>query len=261
MLPEELARLEEARLALALRELADEHIEVGGGVACYGGSPLSWTNLVVAVGMDGPVSDDELDRIVAFYDRVGVEAQVALCPFADIGVARGLAARGFGVHRFETVLGSDLEDAVRPDLPDGVAFEVVDVDDAAAVDAFVASHLVCFAPDGGERAEALEVGARRMLAHPRTTAWLVRVDGELAGGAALEVLSPLATLVAAGVLERFRRRGIQRALIEHRCAVARDTGFTVATIGSAPHSPTGRNALRLGFVTAHTKTILRRACR
>ena len=51
--PHQIAALEERRQARGVSELADEHIVVGGGVACYGGSADSWMNLVVGAGMHG----------------------------------------------------------------------------------------------------------------------------------------------------------------------------------------------------------------
>jgi GNAT superfamily N-acetyltransferase len=256
--PHQLAKLEEARLALALSEIADAHIEVGGGVACYGGSPESWMNLVAGVGLEAPVTDEELDRIVAFYDERGIDPRVEVCPFADSSLPRGLSRRGFGLSAFETVLCRDLAGAAPPILDPTVRFDTVDVGGQSDVDAFVAVHVACFAPEPGPKQDAMAEGARRMLRHPRTTAWVIRVDGEVAGGGALEVLDSLATLIATGVLEPFRSRGLQGALIAHRCALAREAGCTVATIGSDPTSPTGRNALRAGFVTAYTKAIMAR---
>jgi GNAT superfamily N-acetyltransferase len=258
ILPHEIAKREEARLALTISELSTAHLEVGGGVACHGGSAESWMNLVIGLGMDGPVTDAELDAIDAFYAARDVEPKIEVCPFADLSLARGLGARGFRLHGFETILCRPLPGAQHPTLPPGAVFEQIDPNDAATGDAFVSAHIACFAPDGGPKADAMADGARRMLRHPRTTAWLIRVNGELAGAGALETLDTLATLIAAGVLPHFRRRSLQRALIDYRCAVAREAGCTLATIGSDPQSATGRNALRAGFVTAYTKAILAR---
>ncbi|MBW2464121.1 MAG: GNAT family N-acetyltransferase [Deltaproteobacteria bacterium] len=261
ILPHEVAKLEDARLALAISELADESLPIGGGFACYGGSAESWMNLVVGVGMESPVTDEDLDRVITFYKAHHAEPRVEVCPFADPSLPRGLGERGFRLAEFETVLYRELEDAPRPTLPTGVTLEPLDPAEDTQLGAFVDAHVACFAPDGGARAAGMAEGARRMALHPRTTAWLVRVDGELAGGAAIETLDvsgTLGTLIAAGILPPYRRRGIQRALIDYRCAAARRAGCTLATISSDPQSATGRNALRAGFVTAYTKAILAR---
>jgi len=56
--------------------------------------------------------------------------------------------------------------------------------------------------------------------------------------------------------EKFRNRGLQRALMIARLSAAQQSNCKYATIGSKPDSPTGRNALRLGFQVAYTKSIL-----
>lgn len=258
ILPHEIAKLEEARIALAISELAGAYLEVGGGFACYGGSPDSWLNLVVGVAMSGAVTEEELDEIVGFYDERGVDPKIEVCPFADLSLPRGMGARGFYLTEFETVLCRPLAGAPRSPLPADVVLEQIDPGDPTQLETFLSVHLACFAPDGGAKAAAMAEAARRMANHPRTTIWLVRVDGAVAGAGGLETLDTLATLIAGGILEPFRRRGLQSALIDHRCRVARESGCTLATIGSNPDSSTGRNALRAGFVTAYTKSILTR---
>ena len=62
----EISRLEEARQVEGLREAATEWISVGGGVACYSGAG-SWCNMATGLGMTGPVSDDDLDRLDLFF--------------------------------------------------------------------------------------------------------------------------------------------------------------------------------------------------
>ena len=49
--PIDVARLEEGRLAQALRETAAEHAPFAGGVVAYGG-PGSWQNLAAGAGLD-----------------------------------------------------------------------------------------------------------------------------------------------------------------------------------------------------------------
>jgi GNAT superfamily N-acetyltransferase len=256
MFPHEIAKLEEARIARSIAELSDAHLAIGGGVAGYGGSPESWINQVVGVGMDGRVEDEALDALVDFYAARGVEPEVDVCPYADLSFARGLSERGFALTGFETVLAREL--TARPEVvvPDGVTLERVDPDDEASLETFIAAHLAGFAPEGAAHAAATAEGARRMVRHPKVTSWVVRVDGELAAAGGLELRPPIACLIAVGVLAPFRRRGLQSMLIQHRCALARDAGCRVATIGSAPESATERNALRAGFTTAYTKAKL-----
>ena len=258
LLPHDIAALEEDRMALSMSELADEHLRVGGGVACFGGSPDSWLNLAVGLGMHGPVSASELDSLLAFYDARGVDPKVEVCPFADASLVQGLGARGFRLASFETILSRELRDLARVEAPDDLTFDEVDPSDPDQLRTFVDAHVACFAAGGGPRAEAMAESARRTALHPRVTAWIARLGNDVAGSGGLEVLGTVACLIAAGVLAPYRRRGIQQALIAFRCRVARELGCEVVTIGSRPQSPTGRNALRAGFVTTYTKAILER---
>lgn len=257
MSPDELAAIEEARMVRTFSELGDEQLLIGGGVACWGGTAESWMNLVTGLGMRGPLEADAIARIDAFYAG-RTEPAIEVCPFADDSVLTACAAGGFHLAKFETVLYRDLETIPTAPVPEGYAFEAVAPDDGAAVDAFIETHVASFSPGGGPHADAMASGARRMLAHPRTTAWVVRCAGEVVGAAALEHHRRLATLMAGCVLEPHRERGLQQALIALRCEAARGLGCEVVTIGSRPWSVTGRNALRLGFVTAYTRAILQR---
>jgi GNAT superfamily N-acetyltransferase len=58
------------------------------------------------------------------------------------------------------------------------------------------------------------------------------------------------------VLPRFRRRGIQQALMAARLEHAASRGARFATIGARPGIPTNRNAMRMGFRLAYTKVVL-----
>lgn len=252
--PDALAKLEEARLSQAITDLADETLDVGGGRASWGGAEGSWMNQVTALGMSGPIAEDALDRVEAFYAGRTREPEIGVCPFADPSVLRACRARGYVLRDFETVLYRDLEAPPPVILPDGVTLEPVE--DEAAREAFLDCHVACFAPEGGERAAALREGARRMLDHPKTVAWNAQLEGEVIGGASVELHAHIGTLIAGCVRPAFRRRGVQQALVAHRIEVARAHGCAVVTVGSAPDSATGRNALRAGFVTAYTRATL-----
>ena len=58
---EEMAAREERRLALSISEVALESEAIAGGWMCYS-RPGCWSNQANAVGLSGPVTDEELDR-------------------------------------------------------------------------------------------------------------------------------------------------------------------------------------------------------
>lgn len=135
--PIEVARLEERRQALGVALLADESIEAMGGTLCsiHGDS---WINKARGIGLDGAVSDAELDGLVSFYEDRGQRAKAELCPFVHPTLVQGLGERGFVVHAFLTNWAIGL----RPDgpvpapvdgWPGGIEMREIDTQDADAI--------------------------------------------------------------------------------------------------------------------------------
>src|SRR5690606_55780 len=129
-----IARLEERRQALGVASIADEAEPLSTGMMCFSG-PGSWSNQAMGLGMEGPVSAAELDRLIEFYEARGVEPRLELCPLADETLVRGLADRGFVVRDFDDVHVRALTDLPRAALPPGARLQVVDPADPAQVEA------------------------------------------------------------------------------------------------------------------------------
>ena len=251
----EIARLEEERQVQGLKDIALEWIEVGGGVACYSG-PGSWCNMACGQGMQGPVPDSELDRLDAFYLGRGVPVRVELSPYAHPDLAPALAARGFTLRRFETLLYREIEpsEPLGADLP-GLELRGVRPGEE---ELFVLTAMSGFlGPDQPVPASDLELGLR-MLARPDVLSVLAIIDGAAVGAASASVRGEVVALFGATVRPAWRRRGVQGALIRARLDEARRRGATLATIGSLPGEPTERNAAREGFRVACTRVHLER---
>lgn len=253
----EVARRLERRQARSTAALADETIEVAGGLASFGGVG-AWLNQACAVGLDGPVAPAEVERLVAFYAGRGVEPKVILSPFVDPTLLEALGARGFTVREFETVLarglepGEPLAPAAHPP-PAGLTLERVDPADAAALATYVEVSTAGFRPEGAPPDPVLSRIVVDHARRPGVWALLARLDGAPVGGGALEVGDGVAALMGASVLAAARRRGVQQALIARRLELARDAGARLATIQARPGIPTERNAGRLGFRVAYTR--------
>ena len=78
----------------------------------------------------------------------------------------------------------------------------------------------------------------------------------MVGGGAVDFEEGVASLVGLSVLEAWRGRGIQQALIAERCRIAAERGVGLVTLVSRPNAATERNALRMGFAVAYTKAAL-----
>jgi GNAT superfamily N-acetyltransferase len=254
-----IARLEEYRQAESLSEIAGEWLEIGGGRAARG--PLGiWANIAMAMGLDGPVSRDEIERTIEWYTSAGVEPRFEVCPYVHPEFLRECENAGLVVRAFENIFWQPLERGRRiptmHDTPPDLKIITIDRSDPAACAQYGECIARGFAPAGAEPPAADIDAYTRVAAHRRTTAMLAILDGRCIGGGATEVAGEIATLYAMSVLPEFRRRGIQQALMAARLEYAASQDARFATIGARPAIATGRNALRMGFSLAYTKVVL-----
>lgn len=260
----EFARAEEARQAKGLSEIADAARPFGGGMAGRS-TPGGWSNTSVGMGLNGPVSQGEVDEVVAWYEQAGIEPRFEVCPFADGSLVAALETHRCVPLVFENTFFRALSrDAlVTPlvEVPRGLKVERVDPSDAGAVRRYSAVAMSGFVPEGTTPPEEdFEVSAR-VLRHSRTIAFLATIDGEPAGAGAGEVSEAMEALggkrvvamFGASVLPAFRNRGVQQALMAARLNHGIEHGATMASIGAKPGIATERNARRMGFELAYTK--------
>lgn len=256
----ELARLVERKQALAAAELALESQRLADGWLSYGG-PGAYVNKACGLGLDGPVTDADLDTLVTFFTSRGIEPRVELCPFAHPSLPAGLAQRGLVLQQFVNVLFRKLppRDAPLgvPGPPEGVTIERVDPSDEVALRRFVEVAESGFLPEGTQ--EVPEVFMNLSLKagrQPTQDCFVARVGDTLVGAAGCDSRDGATALFGASVKPAWRRRGIQQALIAARLERARERGSHLATVMSSPGIPTERNAARLGFAMAYTRVIL-----
>jgi ribosomal protein S18 acetylase RimI-like enzyme len=229
--------------------------EAGGGRAVFGrlGSPL---NKVLGLGLDGPVSDDDLDAIEGFYAARQSPVAIELCPLAAIDLPARLVARGYVPRMFESELARALpytgsagttSDAIRVARTDDATgwletvsqgFAVVEGDEAVPSD------------------ETVRTMAEVMMAflHPAIGRYIA-VNGTVpAGGGATYVAGDIVGIFGTATRAAFRRRGVQEAIVRQVMAAApAHAGLAIAT--TAPGSSSQRTFERLGFQVLYTRTI------
>jgi hypothetical protein len=249
-----IARMVEARQVAGVSYLSEESVSIAGGCMCFSGVG-SWTNQAMGWGMNGPVRNDDLDRLIEFYESRRVEPKMEVCPYADNSLIRGLEKRRFLLREVETILTFDLLNTSIPSLPNGVQVVEVDPCDPSLVEPAVAIKLSAFAP---ENPLPYELTDRRVLAAPGCKCMLARIDGEFIAAANCDLSPPCAALFSAGTLPHARNRGAQTALLIARLHAAKRAGCSHAFVASHPIVATGRNALRIGFTVAYTKVIVAR---
>ena len=270
LMPTEIARMEEARQARAMTEIGLTCEPIMGGVMSYL-EPGSWANQACGVGLNGPVTEDDIERLVAYYTTRGVEPRVELAQFADASLIAGLGRRGFDLRQFETVLARPIDltedmmakmlgDWPRDDAGNRLVIERVEPDDEAMVLESFRVSMSGFMPPGYVPSEA-EIGMhRKIVAHPHSEYLVARFGSDVVGAGGVEYPRddeiPVGVLFGVSVLTKFRRRGVQQAMILHRVREAQQRGARVAIIHSLPGASTDRNAMRLGFAPSYTKVVL-----
>jgi GNAT superfamily N-acetyltransferase len=104
-------------------------------------------------------------------------------------------------------------------------------------------------------AETVDAISRMMqtFRHPAINRYLAWVDGEAAGGAATFVHRGVLGIFGTGTHPRFRRRGVQRALVGASMAAAPAAELAIAT--TAPGSVSQRTFERVGFQVIYTRVV------
>ena len=224
-------------------------LDVAGGCAVFvgAGSPLS---RAIGIGLNGRVTEPEIERLEAFYRSRGDKVSIDLCPLAEPGILETLGKRGYRLTEFNNVLVKRLANAaivltprVRRALPD-------------ETDPWSYTVGRGFFDEHDLTTEEMDVG-RAICAMPGALCYLaVAESGESAGGAAAAVYSGLATLFADSTIARHRGSGLHRELIAARLNEALAQGCDLATASTLPGSGSQRNYERMGFEVVYTRVTL-----
>ena len=234
--------------------------EIAGGVAAFV-APSSPMNKVIGVGYDGLPDDLRLRQIEALFQARNAPLHFEVATLADPSFAAALTRRGYVLEGFENVLGRRVGDAPADAAPFAIAItEMRDVDADRWLDASVAGILD--SDDQGVAAAPLPAREqlKRLLADfitiPSLRRYCAWVDGELAATASLRTDQGLAQLCGATTLQRFRRRGIQTALLRRRLEDARRDGCDLAVMTTQPGSTSQKNGQRHGFTLLYSRAVL-----
>lgn len=225
---------------------------MAGGHAIFVGkdSPMS---RVVDVGIDGPVSPADLDRLESFYFDHGMACRIDLTPFSHPSLVELLGARGYRVAWFLNLLLRPITaaDDALPSSPDVTVEQVAPAD--LPLWASLVSRGFGSSADLDEPNIALTIGRREGV-----TCFLARVGGEPAGGSAMSVGDGIAGFMSTSVLPAFQNRGAQTAMLRARLAAAQAAGCDLVEVQTNPGSNSQRNIMRLGFQVAYTRMVMTR---
>ncbi len=224
---------------------------IGGGIALFAG-PDSPVTQAIGVGLHGEVSDADLDRLTDFFISRGAPAAAEVCPLVDPKLYERFAARGYKLLEVSDVLYLDLKSFTPTALAPDVTIRAIDPSEIklwtrTVSEGFAESH-----PVTQDLLDVMEGFAHRTGA----ASFLATVDGEVAGGGAASAYENVGGLFGGSTLPAFRRRGVQRALVQTRIEWSIAQGCDVAASITQPGSASHRNMERFGFRVAYTRTKL-----
>ncbi len=230
-------------------------VSIGSGWAVFAG-PGSPMSEVKGLGMDGPVTDDDLDCLDNFYRGRGVTVRVSVCPLAHASLWEGLGRRSFRTVEFENVLARPLTDREEetPQVNSEIRVHPADPEEA---DVYLHAVFPNFFSERGLCHEVRDLNDVLFLAEGYVP-FLATIQGQVAGGATLVIHEGIALLAGAGTLPPFRNRGVHRALQTARREHAHRLGCDLLIQMAQPGSSSQRNAERQGMRVLYTKVILAR---
>jgi GNAT superfamily N-acetyltransferase len=260
-LAQRLESAEAAAGAAATHALARIHPEsgaavesIGGGRAMFAGKTSPITQ-AFCVGLYGPVSDAEMDRLEDFFHSRGAAVNIEHSPHADLSVAGHYASRGYYPIEFSNTLFRPMDERGRPADPATTGSDQIEIRPITTAEANLWTRTVCegFAEQIPITPELLET-VTCFVYSSLATCFLALVNGTPAGGAALGIHEGVAIVNGASTLPQYRNRGIQTALLQTRLAYAAEKGCDLAMTNTGPGTLSQRNVERQGFRVAHSRT-------
>jgi GNAT superfamily N-acetyltransferase len=222
-------------------------LRVAGGTAFFFGA-MSPFSQAVGIGMRGPVSKEDFDRLEEFFVAREVPIGISLCPHADPSVLDRLAERRYRVTQFEHTLCRAL---MTDDVPIAPPVDLVRSAKPGEKDSWVRTVIA------GSDMEGYEELFGVMFDSVDATAYLTLQDGQPAGSGAVSIRpGDFAVFYSDTTLPGFRGRGLQSAVIAARLYQALTAGCTLAIANTSPGTVSQRNYERAGFRVAYTKAVL-----
>jgi GNAT superfamily N-acetyltransferase len=226
--------------------VAVERVAGGYAVYCGANSPITQA---VGLGLNGPVSAEEFDRLEEFYFSRNEPVRAETSPLADTSLFALYRERGYGATEFSNVMVRPIERDEHWTETDGVEIwkagrQEMDLWTLTVAQGFAENY-----PVTEEIIRIMKVfGLSRGM-----ECYLASIGGKVAGGATLSLRGKIAGLFGASTLPDFRKRGVQTALLRARLRRTAEAGCEIAMSLAQPGSHSQRNIGRLGFRTLYTR--------
>ncbi len=225
---------------------------MAGGWAVFQGVDLPFTQ-ALAVGMDGPVSPEELDRLEAFFHDRDSPAVIDLCTLAHPSVFSMVQERGYVLREVTNVLVRRLDRDERfCDPPPGIEFSEVKEPERKDWMRLILRGFLDTEEVPEDQVDMLS------STHQGLYQCFALYAGQRLGGAAMEAQNGLVTLFGDATLVAGRGRGLQLAGIHHRLHQAAQLGCDLASASVLPGSISHRNYERAGFQFVYARVMVSR---
>jgi len=223
-------------------------LAVAGGMARYFG-PESPMNEAGYLGLDAPNSDDDVERITAFFLERGVPPRAMVSALSDLSLPQRVAAHGYVPIDHQNVLLGDLRDL------EGARDPRIRV--ARDIRAWAQAGAEANA-SGAPLDDGASVVGRTVGSTPGVTALEAVVDGRVAAIGAAGTNAAMAGLFFGSTMPWARGRGLQLAMIRHRIKLLQESGAIYVRAAAAVASSSERNFRRAGLEVAYTRTLWER---
>lgn len=242
-------RLEAAHAASGAASAQEVEAAAGGHLIFAGAeSPV---NQALGLGLAGPVTAAELDRVEEFFRSRGVRITIDLSPLADISLIELLAARGYRLAEFNHVLARPIAAGEWiPSPPPGFEVRPATAGEVDTLSRITIQGFFSRAETGPE-----ELAVFRKL-FGGAASYLLLAEGRPVAGGVLALHEAVATMAGDATLPEFRGRGAQRALIHQRLRDAQAAGCDLAWAATLPGSISQRNYERCGFRMVYTRAMM-----
>lgn len=231
-------------------ESGAEWIEVAGAYAMFDGvgSPLTQT---FGLGVFDPVTQADMEKLEAFFQRHGAHVHHEISPLADISLLTLLNERGYQPIELTSVMYRPIDSGVQLASPSNEKIQSRLIREGeedlwAQTAARGWSELTEFAD---MILELSSISAKRAGA----LSFLAELDGRPIATGAMLIHDGVALLAGASTIPEGRRQGAQLALLESRLRYAAEQGCDIAMMCALPGSASQRNAERQGFRIAYTR--------
>jgi GNAT superfamily N-acetyltransferase len=233
-------------------EAAAETIAGGYAVYCGANSPITQA---VGLGLNGPVSLEEFDKLEEFYFKRKEAVRVETCPLADPTLLEYYKERNYHVSEFSNVMVRLVRKMRGAKLTSGLQLQKAGPEE---LDLWTLTVAQGFAENYPVTQEILNV-MKMFSMGKNAECYLARINGRVAGGATLAVRGRIAGLFGASTLPEFRKRGVQTALLQVRLKRALEVGCELAVSLAQPGSASQRNMTRQGFQSLYTRVKFEKA--